>query len=108
MGQDFSAKDFRTWGGTVLAAAELSLNKSPKTIKEKRKNITKCVKNVAKKLGNTPSVARNSYIDPRILSSYLENDKLYETRQKLVGIKQKPYFGLEENITLTVLKTQNL
>jgi DNA topoisomerase-1 len=67
---EFSAKDFRTWGATLLAAvklAELGVCHDERQIK---KNIVQAVKTVAEELGNTPSVCRSSYIHPNILKAY--------------------------------------
>ncbi len=70
-GQDVSAKDFRTWGATVLAAVTLAASNSADFSPTKRKRlITHAVKQVAYYLGNTPAVARASYIDPRVFDAY--------------------------------------
>jgi DNA topoisomerase-1 len=70
-GQDFSAKDFRTWGATVLAAVAVSVSGMAAETKTARKRvITRAVKEVAFYLGNTPAVARASYIDPRVFDRY--------------------------------------
>jgi DNA topoisomerase-1 len=70
-GQDISAKDFRTWGATVLAAVALAVTGEAPTSKTGRKRaITRAVKEVAHYLGNTPAVARGSYIDPRVLDHF--------------------------------------
>jgi len=70
-GADYTAKDFRTWHGTVLAATALAVSSKvaddPKTAK---RAIRRAVVEVAGYLGNTPSVARNSYIDPRVIASF--------------------------------------
>ena len=64
-GQDVSAKEFRTWGATVLAAVGLAVSGRPNSTKAGRKRaVTRAVKEVADYLGNTPAVARSSYIDP--------------------------------------------
>ena len=68
---DFTAKDFRTWAGTVLACAALRGLKA-RTQNEARKNVVRAVAEVAEKLGNTPSVCRKAYIHPRVLDHYLE------------------------------------
>lgn len=67
---EYSAKDFRTWGATILTAVELA--KEGIAIDEKiiKKNINKTIKKVAEQLGNTPTVCRNSYIHPAVLDSY--------------------------------------
>lgn len=74
MGEDFSAKDFRTWVGTMIAAIALdALNVEERTDQKLLdKNIKNAVIQVSEKLGNTPSVARSSYIDPRVINNYLE------------------------------------
>lgn len=73
MGEEFSAKDFRTWAGTVIAA--IALNEigalEEKDQKALDKNIRDAVVKVSERLGNTPSVARSSYIDPRVIDEYL-------------------------------------
>lgn len=67
---EFSAKDFRTWGGTLLAALELAEIGCCDDEKLVKKNILKAVKTVAEQLGNTPTVCRGSYIHPKVLKSY--------------------------------------
>jgi len=71
-GEKFTAKDFRTWGGTKLAAEEISEFRKKDDKKQRKKNITKMVKGVAKRLGNTPAVCRGSYIHPRFINDYLK------------------------------------
>ncbi len=70
-GQDFTAKDFRTWAGTVLAAVALQQFEEFATTKEARRNIVQAVEAVAKMLGNTPTVCRRCYVHPVVLDSYL-------------------------------------
>ena len=70
-GDDFSAKDFRTWNATVLAAVALAVSGAVAGTKTARKRaITRAVKEVAHYLGNTPAVCRASYIDPRVFDAY--------------------------------------
>jgi DNA topoisomerase I len=70
-GEDISAKDFRTWGATVLAAMALAVSgEAPATKTGRKRAITRAVKEVAHYLGNTPAVARASYIDPRVFDRY--------------------------------------
>jgi DNA topoisomerase-1 len=70
-GADFSAKDFRTWNATLLAAVALSVSGEVAGTKTGRKRaITRAVKEVAHYLGNTPAVCRGSYIDPRVFDAY--------------------------------------
>ncbi|MEO8399194.1 MAG: DNA topoisomerase IB [Ignavibacteriaceae bacterium] len=103
-GEDFSAKDFRTWGGTVTAAKELFNIGDFETKKDGGKNIVQAVRNVAEALNNTPAVCRKYYIHPDILKSYL-NKKLFSILQKEMG-KKSSKFGLEpeEKTVLKVVK----
>jgi DNA topoisomerase IB len=72
-GRDVSAKDFRTWGATVLAAVALAVAAPYVHTKTARKRaVTRAVKEVAHYLGNTPAVARASYIDPRVIDRFHE------------------------------------
>jgi len=71
-GTDFTAKDFRTWAGTVMAARALAGGAGFKSLREARRNIVRAVEQVAKRLGNTKAVCRRSYIHPAIIDSYLE------------------------------------
>ena len=68
-GGDFSAKDFRTWNGTVIAAAALA-GDVPETKTARKRRVNEAVKGVAFFLGNTPAVCRASYIDPRVLDRF--------------------------------------
>ena len=70
-GDDFSAKDFRTWNATVLAAVALSVSGTVAgTVTGRKRAISRAVKEVAYYLGNTPAVCRASYIDPRVFDAY--------------------------------------
>jgi DNA topoisomerase I len=72
LGDEFSAKDFRTWNATVMAAVALAGNERDATSQAARKRaINESVRAVADLLGNTPAVARRSYIDPRVFDRYL-------------------------------------
>ena len=73
VGDEFSAKDFRTWAGTLLAAQTLSAMGAAQTQAERKANIVAAVAHVAQKLGNTPSVCRKCYIHPAVLDAYLED-----------------------------------
>jgi DNA topoisomerase-1 len=70
MGEDFSAKDFRTWAGTVSAARALRDMDPPTSPTDAKRRITVCVKAVAGLLGNTPTVCRASYVHPRVFALY--------------------------------------
>ena len=70
-GADFTAKDFRTWSATVLAAVALAVSAEAATSKTSRKRaVTRAIKEVAHYLGNTPAVCRSSYVDPRVVDRF--------------------------------------
>ena len=95
MGEEFSAKDFRTWAGTMIAAIALDelgvVNKKDQKLLDQ--NIKEAVNRVSERLGNTPSVARGSYIDPRVIDDYTNGRTLQ-------------YF--EKEINLLLKKAENL
>ena len=70
LGPEFSAKDFRTWTATVLAAVALAAEEDVETERQRRKAVVRVVRRVALVLGNTPAVARGSYVDPRVIERY--------------------------------------
>jgi DNA topoisomerase-1 len=70
IGEDFSAKDFRTWAGTLAAAQALCQGPKAASATEAKRNVNTCVKAVAGLLGNTAAVCRGSYIHPLVLESY--------------------------------------
>jgi DNA topoisomerase-1 len=69
-GGEDSAKDFRTWSATVLAAIGLAVSTEAATEAARKRAVTRVVKEVSEQLGNTPAVCRSSYIDPRIIDLY--------------------------------------
>ena len=82
-GEDFTAKDFRTWAGTVLAAMALQEFQAFDTETEAKRNVVRAIETVAEKLGNTPAVSRASYVHPHVINAYLEGDLLRETREEV-------------------------
>jgi DNA topoisomerase-1 len=71
-GQDFTAKDFRTWAGTVLAACALREFEEFTSETQAKKNIVQAIESVARKLGNTKAVCRKCYVHPAVLDAYLD------------------------------------
>jgi DNA topoisomerase-1 len=67
---DFTAKDFRTWSATVLAAVGLAVSQDAGSVSARKRAVTRVVQEVAHYLGNTPAVCRASYIDPRVIDLY--------------------------------------
>jgi DNA topoisomerase-1 len=69
-GQDFTAKDFRTWAGTLLAAQTLGAMEPAASATQARRRITEAMRAVSQQLGNTPSVCRKCYVHPAVLDAY--------------------------------------
>lgn len=74
LNDDFSAKDFRTWAGTVLAAAALAKCGIDNTQAQMKRNVTAAIEAVARQLGNTPAICRKCYVHPDILDAYPSGD----------------------------------
>jgi DNA topoisomerase-1 len=102
-GADFTAKDFRTWVGTLLAAVALDAVDVPTSDAEARRNATLAITAVSKRLGNTPTVARNSYVHPDIVDLYLagELSDIWHRRPA----RDSRFMLAEEKRLLDVLKT---
>jgi len=81
-GEDFTAKDFRTWAGTVLAAMALNAQDPFENKSQAKKNIKDAISAVAKILGNTPAVCRKCYVHPAVLESYLDGAMIEGLKQK--------------------------
>jgi DNA topoisomerase-1 len=71
-GSDFTAKDFRTWAGTVLTAQALKVTREFRTETQAKKNIKQAIDIVAEKLGNTPAVCRKCYVHPFLIDGYMK------------------------------------
>lgn len=107
MGQEFSAKDFRTWAGTLIAAValdELGLAEEPKVADQR---VRAAVEKVSKTLGNTPTVARASYIDPRVIEHYLDGRTMgFFQKQIARELEKAKELSLEEVGVLYLLKAR--
>jgi DNA topoisomerase-1 len=79
IGDEFTAKNFRTWHGTVLAAVALAGEEKPRTEAAAKRATKRAVDQVSKALGNTPAVCRASYIDPRVLDRYRDGTTIRPT-----------------------------
>jgi len=90
-GEDFTAKDFRTWAGTVLAAMALNLQEAFENKTQAKKNIKDAISAVAKILGNTPAVCRKCYVHPAVLETYLDGGMIE-------GLKRKTEETLERKL----------
>ena len=102
-GGKFTAKDFRTWGGTKLAAKSIAEFRKKDDKKQRKKNVTKMVKEVSIKLGNTPAVCRGSYIHPRFLNDYLRGS-FFRLWKETLGEQMYP---LTENESRVIRYLEN-
>jgi len=96
-GEKFTAKDFRTWGGTKLAAKKITEFRKKDDKKLRKKNVTKMVKDVAKILGNTPAVCRGSYIHPRFINDYLRGS-FFRIWKETLGEQMYPLSENESHV----------
>jgi DNA topoisomerase-1 len=80
-GEDFSAKDFRTWAGTVLAAIALREFEEFSSQRQAKRNVVQAIEAVAKMLGNTPAICRRCYVHPAIMDSYLAGQTIATLQQ---------------------------
>lgn len=106
---EFSAKDFRTWGGTLLAAVELAELGRTEDEREAKRRLVKAVKRVAERLGNTPTVCRSCYIHPTVLDAYQKGVTLAEFRRRVERYIRRiqPEYDSEEAALLKLLGTQS-
>ncbi|MBW3637549.1 MAG: DNA topoisomerase IB [Armatimonadetes bacterium] len=81
-GEEFTAKDFRTWAGTVAASLALAEFENFESEAAAKSNIVAAIKSVSQKLGNTPAVCRKSYIHPTVIESYMDGSMLESLKQK--------------------------
>lgn len=93
-GDNFTAKDFRTWAGTVLAAWALSEFEKIDTQTAARRNVAAAIKKVASQLGNTPAVCRASYVHPEILSSYFDGSLVENLKREIKQTLRSELDGL--------------
>ena len=105
-GKDITAKDFRTWAGTVLAAMALNEVKSFDSAAQAKRNLRAAIENVAARLGNTPTICRKCYVHPEVLTSYLDRNLTLEIKSAVETELRDELEGLkpEEAAVLTMLR----
>jgi len=81
-GEEFTAKDFRTWAGTVLAAMALQEFEAFDSETQAKRNIVAAIESVSRRLGNTPSVCRKCYVHPAVIDSYASGTMLKTLQQR--------------------------
>jgi DNA topoisomerase I len=105
-GKDITAKDFRTWAGTVLAAMALNEVKSFDSAAQAKRNLRAAIENVAARLGNTPTICRKCYVHPEVLTSYLDGNLVLEIKSAVETELRDELEGLkpEEAAVLAMLR----
>jgi DNA topoisomerase-1 len=81
-GQDITAKDFRTWAGTVLAAPALQEVASFDSAAQAKRNVRGAIERVAARLGNTPTICRKCYVHPEVINTYLDGNLALEIKSE--------------------------
>ncbi|CAA9551888.1 Hypothetical protein PA2244 (similar to DNA topoisomerase IB, but possibly involved in glycosyl-transfer) [uncultured Synechococcales cyanobacterium] len=82
-GEDFTAKDFRTWSGTVFAAIALQEFEAFDSEAQAKKNIVRAIETVSERLGNTPSICRKCYVHPAVIDAYLDGTLAHTLEQRV-------------------------
>jgi DNA topoisomerase-1 len=105
-GDDITAKDFRTWAGTVLAAMALNEVKTFDSAAQAKRNLRTAIENVAARLGNTPTICRKCYVHPDVLTSYLDGKLVLEIKKAVENELRDELSGLqpEEAAVLAMLR----
>lgn len=105
LGEEFSAKDFRTWGGTLLAAIQFAEHDQPDV--DRKRVVTAVMQQVARRLGNTPAVCRASYVAPAVIDQYLEGRTIDDFRPRHLRVVKARDLGLspEELAMLSLLRS---
>lgn len=111
LGSDFTAKDFRTWGGTLLAAVAFAERAArdgfPETAADEKRAVAAVMRRVALQLGNTPAVCRASYVSPAVVEQYLDGRTIEDFRPRhlrMVGARQLD-LDAEEQALLSLLRS---
>jgi DNA topoisomerase I len=107
MGEEFSAKDFRTWGGTLLAAVAFAERGPAETEAEQKRAVAAVMRQVAERLGNTPAVTRASYVSPAVVEQYLDGRTIDDFRPRHLRVVGARDIGLdlEERAVLALLRS---
>ena len=107
LGAEFTAKDFRTWGGTLTAAIALAERGVAESEAEAKKAIANVMRTVGERLGNTPAVARSSYVSPAVVEQYLDGRTLADFRPRHLRVVRARDRELdpEEQALLSLLRS---
>jgi DNA topoisomerase I len=107
LGEEFTAKDFRTWGGTLLAAIAFAEHGPAGTETEAKRRVASVMRAVGEKLGNTAAVARSSYVSPAVVEQYLDERTIDDFRPRHLRVVGARDTGLdrEERALLALLRS---
>jgi DNA topoisomerase-1 len=107
MGDEFTAKYFRTWGGTLTAAINLAERGIPETETEGKRAVAAVMRAVGQKLGNTPAVARTSYVSPAVVDQYLDGRTIDDFRPRHLRVVRARNTKLEpeERALISLLRS---
>jgi DNA topoisomerase-1 len=107
LGDEFTAKDFRTWGGTLIAAVGLAERGTAETETEAKRTVAAVMRTVGEQLGNTPAVARSSYVSPAVIDQYLDGTTIEDFRPRHLRVVGARDLGLdrEEQALLSLLRS---
>jgi DNA topoisomerase I len=107
IGEDFTAKDFRTWGGTLVAAIALAERGIVETETEAKRVVAAVMRTVGERLGNTPAVARSSYVSPAVVEQYLDGRTIDDFRPRHLRVVGARDIELdpEERALLSLLRS---
>jgi DNA topoisomerase I len=107
MGEEFTAKDFRTWGGTLVAAIHFAEHGPPDSETAAKQIVAGVMKSVGEQLGNTPAVARSSYVSPAVVEQYLDGRTIDDFRPRHLRVVGARDIGLdlEEQAVLSLLRS---
>ena len=107
LGEEFSAKDFRTWGGTLQAAIAFGERGAPESEAEAKRRTATVMRRVAERLGNTPAVTRASYVSPAVVEQYLDGRTIEDFRPRHLRVVSARDIGLdhEEQALLSLLRS---
>src|SRR5881398_2903442 len=107
LGDEFTAKDFRTWGGTLIAAIAFAEHGPPETETAAKKVIPAVMRRVGKELGNTPAVARSSYVSPAVIDQYLDGRTIEDFRPQHLRVVRARNIDLDpvEQALLSLLRS---
>ncbi|MFC0340930.1 DNA topoisomerase IB [Paracoccus niistensis] len=103
-GTDITAKDFRTWTGTVLAALALAEYEKADSAAAAKRNVREAIEQVSARLGNTPTICRKCYVHPQVIDSYLSDDLALEIGEEIAEELDGPALRPEERRVLEFLK----